>query len=350
MFSSVQNRVREQVADGLGWVKVARGVYLKPDATHPTVPPWEVRRVVSAARIFAVRHLLSTGPPVTFTGEAAMVAMGLDPWWNNPDVLFRSQTTRRGTPTLPSLVLRGKRVAGVAAREVRSGSLTGEAQGLSYESVDVAPPWLIAADIARNFHPLQSVHDCGELLRYGSSFDRFDQVSSRARAEKLRGDWLQRLEKLNRSRGIRRSKAVFHLADPACESPAESIVAWCLRLILMEPESLRSQYEVNSGARFFLDFALPDAGLAIEVTGFGKFGSSSGEAHHVGQKLVRRQQLLADSGFTTINITYQQARNPHTLIRDLMRRLPMHGVAVKPPSGPCWDPSMSQVFSRSRRF
>ena len=120
---------------------------------------------------------------------------------------------------------------------------------------------------------------------------------------------------------------MFQSADPAGESPGETIVGWCLRLILRKPESLRSQYEVDAGGRFFLDFAVPEAGLAIEVTGFGKFGTRREEAYSVGQKLVRRQQLL-----------------------DLMRRLPALGVPVKPPSGPCWDPSMTKVFARSRRF
>ena len=213
-----------------------------------------------------------------------------------------------------------------------------------------SPPWLVAADIARSFHPLQATHDCGLLLRDASGYDRFDQQASRTRAERLRREWIKNLDALAGSYGIRRARAVFQSADPAGESPGETIVGWCLRLILRKPESLRSQYEVDAGGRFFLDFAVPEAGLAIEVTGFGKFGTRREEAYSVGQKLVRRQQLLADLGYTTLNVTYQQARNPHTLIRDLMRRLPALGVPVKPPSGPCWDPSMTKVFARSRRF
>ncbi len=350
VFSSREQRVRASEVQRRGLQKVATGAYLSPEAARGPAKPWEIRRTVAAARLLAVDRLLQSGAPAMFTGEAAMVALGLEPWWNNPDIEFRSAVRSRGSPALPAVLLRGKRVSAAAARQNESVQLGVGPENPSTGLVRIAPLAVVATDIARRSHPLQGVHDCSLLLRRASAFDRFDLPASRARAERVRSRWLAAFVGEDRTRGSRRACAVLRAADPAVESPAESIVGWCLRLILRDPASLASQFEVVSPQRFFLDFAVPEAGIAIEVTGFGKFGETHEQGRAVGERLLRRQQVLSDLGFSVLNVTYKEAQNPHTLIRDLTRRLSAVGVPVQAPRGPLWDPSMTKIFSRDRRY
>lgn len=305
--------------------------------------------LVAEARVRAVTHLLRRGSPLCFTGESALVALGLEPWWNNPDVMLRRERPVGTHPTLNSVRLGKHTVSAVLARETRSSP--GDAAMTRASGLPIAPPQLIAADLGRMLHPLQAFHDCSVLLRHLSGFDRFSLAESRARERIWRDVLLEFLGRIGRSRGVRRARAVVMAADAGLESPGESAVSWLLNCVLADTRQLSSQHPVQAaGTTVFIDLAIPDHQVAVEVTGRGKFGASSDSAHEVAERFVSRQQALTDSGWRFLNITYDQALRPLTLASYLLSSLGRYGVPVREPSGPLWELPSPMLFDRSRRF
>ncbi len=348
VISNRDKQIRKEEADGRGLVPLVHGAYLRRDHIDASVKPWEVRILVAQARVLALDRIWS-GPRPVFTGEGAMVMLGIDTWWNNPNILYRREVASRQTTTLRSVQLRGRSVPAVDARRI----LFPEPPNLTNETASgvlTAPLGLIALDVARTAHPLQAYYNGSMLLRHASRFDRFDE-RSRGRAERVRENWLSLAQQLERSRGVRQARAVIAATDPGFESPGEAIVAWCLRAILLRGELIETQYELHTGAAtYFIDVALPRYRIAFEVAGYGKFGESGDSGRKVGQKLLARQQALADLGWRAINVTYEETSRLAASVQLLRQRLASLGVPTHAPAGNLWAPPTSLLQARSRRF
>ncbi|MFZ1382055.1 MAG: hypothetical protein WAS54_04605 [Scrofimicrobium sp.] len=348
LFSSRESQIRKSEADKRGLVPLARGAYLRLSHVNRTVKPWEARTLITQARILTLDRVI-VGPRPVFTAEAAMVILGVSTWWSNPDILYRREAISQPKTVLPAVTVHACRVPSVNARRTDSAqppNLVPEATS----GVLTAPLGLVALDASRTTHPLQAYYDCSMLLRHASRFDRFDP-DSRSRAETFRDAWLTFAEQLPHSRGVRQARAVLHVADPGLESPGEAIVAWCLRAILPAHESISTQHEVRTSAgQFFIDVALLRHRVAFEAAGYGKFGGSGDSGRAVGQRLLSRQQALADQGWQTINVTYEETRRIESLSGTLRKRLAGLGVATHSPAGRLWSPPTSLLQDRTRRF
>jgi len=109
--------------------------------------------------------------------------------------------------------------------------------------------------------------------------------------------------------------AIAHLREGHCESPLENKV---LRLLIADGLPVpRRQYEIQSGDfKARVDFAYPEAKLAIEVDGFRHHGDR--EAF---ERDRRRDARLAALGWTVIRVTdrqVQERRGFLTAVRSLL--------------------------------
>lgn len=311
--------------------------------------PWTLRNLVSEARILSTMLAPRRDGEVMFTGESALVVLGLDAWWNNPDVTFRSKGKRRSPVNAPSISVGDTTVPAVRVVELRSSPpefLTSRAYG-----VDIVEPHLVAADLARRGHPLQGFHNVSAPLRYLAQFNRFEPEISRQSESMWKNQMQIYLNGLASSKGVRQARAVIAFADAGLESPAESIVAWILNCILEDPSAFVTQHPVAiEGRDVYMDLAFPAFHVGIEVTGYGKFGDTESTARRVGAALVARQQALSETGWSIINVSYDQAKDVTQLASHLRKLLLRPGVPTHSPGGPLWAKPTTELFSSRRRF
>lgn len=334
-----------------GMVPIAHGAYL-PKEELKDKTPWEARRTVAQARLLATER-----PRLRFTGESALVALsGVDTWNSNPDVWVRA-ADRRGRPTqLPAVKYNGGEVGSVAVRQIR-GAPAFDHIGPSFSApVPIVPPALIAYDLARRGHTAVSLHNVSALLRRLSGFDRWSLEDSRAKATHWKGLFIDEIAALQaphgrRPPGLEKCLTVVKLSEAGLENPAESVVYWTLLSLLTTGVPTISQHPlVASGRQYFIDIALPDHQVAIEISGFGKFGYTEHSAREVAAKFAQRQQWLTDASWRFINVFYEQTRDLVELRRYLYERLVALGVPVRAQRQPPWEPPTAELFARSRRF
>lgn len=217
--------------------------------------------------------------------------------------------------------------------------------------IDLAEPQTIATDLLRYGHPLQALHNVSMLLRFLSSFDRRSLETSRSRGEIWRKEMSLVFRELKGARGIRKARAVLAAADPGLESPAESIVAWALKCILPNPSDLVTQYRVPKGDGWiYIDLALPKHKVGVEVSGYGKFGDTSGSARGVARDFMARQRSLEENGWRILNITYEEAKHLKSLQITLEAAMDRFGIPTCVPDKPLWEPTTPELFSTERRF
>ena len=326
-------------------VMVVRGTYVATSYLEGE-KPWDVRRRVAQARLLAtMRH------GVLFTGESALVTLGIEPWWNNPDVTVRTDA-RSGKPALfPAVPVGEIIVPSVAWHCRRSGPMVEGLEAEDFWGMPLAPIPLLAYDLCQRAHPLQAFHNVSAFLRFIAGFDRWDLVGSRIREARWREHLIQEVSSLGMERGHRRTQAVLESASGGIESPAESTVLWVLACLVRGRQEVVCQHEVQvRGRRFFVDIALPEEMIAIEVSGMGKFGGTAATADEVALRFSRRQQLLTDSGWRFINVYYEQCRDLSALVVYLRERLCALGVTVSRPGGKLWAAQSPELFHRDRKF
>lgn len=358
IVTSRHRRLSPEEARTKRLVKIAPAVHVPLGRLGVDAPPWVARRRVAEARLLSLPHRLRRGAVFELTGESALVALGLDTWWSNPDVAIRrdnhegSVLTFEGVP-LPRGTVGPVQVWGTSSKpSLREGLLLAENPSLVLPSgVPIVPPALLVVDLYRSCHPLQAFHDTSVLLRYSSKFDRRDLLGSRGVENHIRQSLLRDLSRLGRVKGISGARALIQSADAGLESPAESAVFRALKCILPRSVEVRTQQPCDVGSStFYMDVALPQFKVAFEATGVGKFGDTATEARHVGSRFVQRQQALADRGWNFVHVTYEQTKRPVRLVQYLQEKLAGFGVPTHAPSGPLWALPTPLLFHGSRKF
>ncbi len=343
-------------------VRVAPAAYAPIARLGRDVKPWVARRRVAEARLLCLPHRFSKSSRFLLSGESALVALGLETWWNNPDVHVRRPRPRNRTMAFEAVrlpkttvgrvnVLEMKLVTGEGDLLPAQPSVWGVGSAGAVAGLQVADPATVVLDLWRGCHRLQSFHDTSVLIRHLAEFDRRDLEASRARETDTKVLLSETLGQLRNVRGSAGAKALVAAADAGIESPGESTVLWTLRCILPRRVQVETQYmEKSGGSVFYMDIALPEVRVAIEVTGVSKFGETESDARRVGVSFVKRQQLLTDSGWQFIHVTYDQAKNLRGLVSYLQEKLAAHGVICRPPAGRLWAPATPLLFHASRKY
>ena len=218
-------------------------------------------------------------------------------------------------------------------------------------SLPIAPPHLIVYDLCRILHPLQAFHDVSLLLRYLSRWDSRDLDGSRMRAAEVRSQLLVNLELLGTPPGTRKARVILTHADPGLESPAETIALWTALSILRNRSLVTTQVPVRTGASVIrIDLGVPSVKLALELSGRGKFGTTSSTGAQVADRFLVRQQMLEASGWHVRNFTYGQTKHLASFLHILNDIFSEHRIATRPPNPDLWAPPTTDLLHHSRRF
>lgn len=349
-FSSRSRRVPRKMSERRHLIPCTHGCYMRADAFHPHLRPWEVGRRVAEARILAVSQRLCGARPPIFTGESALIIRGLETWWDNPDVSLR----RLGYSSRPP-ALKAVRGNGFWVPEAKVVQLCGSPhyEDINYEvlrGLRIASPGVIAMDLCGSSHKLQCFYDVSMLVQALAGFDRFTFFRSQERIEAVRGQILGELAGYSGFRGVARARLFTAQVPVGFESPAEAVVAWALMAILPKGTRLVSQLPVQTATgEFFIDIALPDYGLAVEVSGVSKFGDHQ-RFRQRATKFLERQQRLLEAGWITVNVRADQTTNLAGLVRDLRLAFDAVNVRTKEPRREIWQPQTRELFHRHRRY
>ena len=85
--------------------RITRGISVPGKLLGAQEAPWIVWLRVSRARVLAVHHLAKSIGGCVITGESALIFLGVQPWWDNPDVSYRADSGCRMRPRLPKAQL-----------------------------------------------------------------------------------------------------------------------------------------------------------------------------------------------------------------------------------------------------
>ena len=125
VVTSTQRRLSHPDFKTTDLIKIAPAAYVRTTRLQGQAGPWVTRLRAAEARLLATDQLLrsqsrtTSGSHLLFTGESALIALGVEPWWNNPDVSVRT-TSRSGSPlTFAAIQVGDSRVPPVHFRQVR---------------------------------------------------------------------------------------------------------------------------------------------------------------------------------------------------------------------------------------
>lgn len=338
------------------------GRYLPTHCIPPSAPGWEVRRIVSKARaIAAVVNLVERNPGI-LTADAALLLRGVPTLHSAIDVVFwrarhKTNLDARLFPEVEVEVESGvQRVPTAASKELLGaphgwGDSDSDDYLLGSHGVRVARMEQAVLDLVRYSHPLQAFVNASAAFRALSRFDKFRQVESRRRAERVRGRLLRMLEALKARRGNPRARLLLELIDPGMDSPAEGVVLWALKVLLRGNTSRRALHSTQhqvfaANNEYFLDIGFPYARLGIEFDGATKLhkGRDSQRA------FLRRQADLTRDGWHLCRVTTADYLDLERLFRLLARDLRSRQVEVQAPGGPLWPPAPADLLDPARLF
>jgi len=179
---------------------------------------------------------------------------------------------------------------------------------------DIVARW--GAPVTR---PLRTVVD---LLRYGSVVESVVTLdSAAARRQVPLNEVARELERLAGRRGVSRAWRSFALADPAAESPLESLARLRMRQAGLHP---RSQVQLTvGGLRYRVDFVVD--GVGVEIEGVRYHG---GIDEH--QRDVRRFNALvsSDARLPILRFTWDDVvRHPDRMIAVIKATIADRGAA-----------------------
>lgn len=329
---------------------MARGCHLNTKTFGTTPQPWEVRRIVAEARIWAAHRQMSKGGEPVFTGDSALIARGCETWWDNPDVSVR-RSRRSSMPILLSGVQQGgTSVPEVGVRQVAAVPSYENLVPEQVSGLRVAPPGLTLVDLCRHGHALQAFFGAASLIAKLADFDRFAYEGSQIRVGRERLLLAEELDRYRSVGGVRRARALVDRVPVGFDSPAEAAVSWLLMSMLPSATRVVSQLPVPTpSGPVFIDVALPDYRISLEISGVGKFGEGEEVRSHVDNFLDRQQRLL-DAGWLSVNVKADEVMDLLELARALYRRLRPHGVPVGKPRGVLWQEQAEELFHRDRRY
>lgn len=361
--STAGNAPRSGIGHGNGAVTIMHGVHVPIETLGAGQAPWMVRWHTARARAVAVWEVASRAGGAALTGESALIALGIQPWWDNPDIHLRSTARIRtrlprvqvGDIFVPEASVRcvsatpALNVAECVEVQLMTTGLTGDLR--QDVVVLLAPLNVIAADLCRGSHPLQALHNVSVLLRHASAFDRWNLGESRRREHNWKQHILDQWDSDEGAHGTRRGREIVVAASGAIESPGESIALWALRCILRASVQVIVQHAVWSRGRWrYIDIALPQYLVAVEVAGFGKFGETSDAGRRAARDFLSRQQGLEEQGWRVMNLVYADQRRLEQFVAYCAERLRAVGVPTRAPRGPLWASADEELFARSRKW
>ena len=195
--------------------------------------------------------------------------------------------------------------------------------------------------------PLEAfVLGCMALHKW-SEFSVFHQPDCRARAEQIRGELLDRLEKSHMKRGRRRARTILRCIDPGCNNPAEAALLWLVRSISPFPTRTQVHLEIR-GNRYYADILIEDLRIIIEFDGIGKLGSDSFEFAQAKRDWIRRDQDLRDAGWNVIRVSWPDYNDWESLRLRLIRAI--GSTSASPEHRLLWSIPSESCDGHDRRF
>lgn len=163
----------------------------------------------------------------------------------------------------------------------------------------------------------RTVVDCARLLSARQALVIADSALRRGLSP---DDMAVALARGSGARGIRQARTLLPLADPAAESPGESL----LRLIVLQgglptPE-LQILVTTHLG-RKYVDLGWSDLKVAVEFDGRVKYDSPEGGADAAFYAEKRRQDALEELGWLVVRVMWEDLQRPDALIARLWAAL-----------------------------
>lgn len=337
-------------------VQIARGIYLDATDLPADTPAWDLRQIVTIARVFAVRMNFTSDAQLFFTGECAGVLQQLDTWWNNPDIAFRANVKRRRKRKLPRVLINGLSIPAVHAYHVTGGIAARIEDCTNVGGILIAASAVVVADTARREHPLQAYVLACSLLTRMTRFVRSRPASARAEAERIRRRWLSLAETIKGKRACRIFKRIVEAMETGVDSPIESGALWAARCLLPKRKMnlITNQHLVQtSSGHYYLDLAFPTIKAGLETDGRGKYGETAQQVNAYAAGHTNRHQNIVDAGWSLRHVTSTDVGTPNLVpvIHEHLQKLGVLSSDQPPrPCGPLYRPPTPELHSRNRRY
>ena len=339
-------------------VKITQGFYLNVADLPPGLPHWELRRIVSFPRMFAVREQAGARQrPVVFTGECAAVASGVSTVWSVPNIAFRVEGKRKHKRELPPVAIAGCIVPKAYAYHVTGGMRMNEKEcSRTPSGLVLAPPPVLIADECRRYHPMKRFTAGSALLTRLTGFVWRNPGPSRQAARGVKRAWLRRAEEIKDGRAYRVYHAVIRGLDVGIQSPVEAMALYAVKCHLPERkyDRVQTQFHVlTSVGSFYLDIAFPEMLEGLEADGRIKYGKDAKAIDAYAASHVRRHQALVNEGWAISHVTSEQLGQP-SMLATIGKA--MQDIRVLPPGRPpaprgaLYKPLSADLFHRARRF
>lgn len=126
------------------------------------------------------------------------------------------------------------------------------------------------------------------------------------------------LRKFDGGRGIRQARQVIALADPRCESPAESR-AFAAAIATGLPFELQVPVLASSGKRYFIDLAFPDARVGVEIDGQIKYDRGGEQTSGVLQAERQREREIEHLGYSIFRFCWSDLLHVEDVAQRMLR-------------------------------
>lgn len=302
--------------------RVIRNAYLPEQP--PDLPHWRAQQTATLVRAVAIMRVI---PSTDFLmGETAALIHGLNSLNREPDIVVGVKRGHQHPPKqlapLPLGKHRGRPV--LMRRSVRA---VASEDIVTVNGLPVTSLARTAIDCALDLPPRKSLPIIDSALRAMVQPRRDLKgvgILENERVAEAREELEEVLSACGSCRGVRRARAVITLADPYAESPGESVLRWAAAASgLPLPES---QQEVLLDGRYaYIDLAYPEAEVAWEFDGLGKYASTQ-DLH--AEKL--RQHRLEVEGWKVHRFVWEDLHDTPRLMARLRSSLPApltaHGI------------------------
>jgi very-short-patch-repair endonuclease len=259
--------------------RLRRGVYLPP--VDRSLAPAVRRHGEHLAHMTAVRARLTT--TYWFSHTSAAVAWGCWTWRLGPEVHVTQLS--RPAPGPADDVLR------------RHVCALPDADRVDLDGVPVTSLGRTVVDCARTLPEPSAIVVADSALALGVDPDEL----------------VERLDRSGGARGIRRARRVVGGADGASESPLESLVRWYLLVAGLPRFEHAHRVETWAGT-FWIDLALPELRVGLEMDGAVKYDGRTGDPRQVFLAEKRRHDALVEAGWIILRVTFADLRDVRRLV------------------------------------
>ncbi|MFT4148174.1 MAG: hypothetical protein QM632_05215 [Micrococcaceae bacterium] len=183
-------------------------------------------------------------------------------------------------------------------------------------------PELTTIEGIRTTSLAQTLIDCSRELSGEKALCLIDDALHSKKVLKKELDFLIQLSCPVRFRT--RIQKIIDFSTAQSDSHGESLTRWNLHQLGAPKPVLQYPIRVK-GYQFFVDFAYPEYKLFLEFDGRTKYRGSYGVGSAVLEKEKWREDLIREAtGFTFKRITWEIAKNPALLAKELRYHLPLN--------------------------